>query len=140
MNKTGIIAGSFDLIHPGYIRMLQEAKKSACDHLVVALQDDPTVDRPGKCKPVQTWEERKEILESIRWVDEVWRYCTESDLLNLLSSNKDRIDVRILGSDYVGKRYTGDDLDIPAYFCKRDHEYSLTELKLRVRDSMLGRQ
>jgi len=140
VSKTGIIAGSFDLIHPGYVRMFQEAKKSACDHLVVALQDDPTIDRPEKCKPVQTWEERKEVLESIRWVDEVWRYSTERDLMNLLSLRKDRIDVRILGSDYVGKKYTGDNLKIPVYFCERNHAYSLTDLKLKIKDSMLGRQ
>lgn len=136
MSRVGIIAGSFDLIHPGYVRMFREAKEIACDRLVVLLQDDPTVDRPNKCKPVQTWEERAEILRSIRWVDDVWRYCTESELRNLISLKRSEITVRILGSDYVGRPYTGDNLGIPVYYCNRNHEYSLTDLKKRVSESM----
>ena len=61
MYEIGFIAGSFDLIHPGYIHMFIESKK-ICKFLVIALQDDPTVDRPNKCKPIHTWEERKIIL------------------------------------------------------------------------------
>ena len=45
--KVGITASSFDLLHAGHILMLREAK-SVCDHLIVALQLDPSVDRPEK--------------------------------------------------------------------------------------------
>jgi len=136
MSSIGVIAGSFDLIHPGYVRMFREAKERACERLIVLLQDDPTIDRPSKSKPVQNWEERAEILMSIRWVDEVWRYCTESELNELLRKRKNEITVRILGSDYVGKRYTGDEIGIPVYYCNRSHNYSLTDLKRRVAISM----
>ena len=135
-----MIAGSFDLIHPGYVRMFREAKEKACDHLIVLLQDDPTVDRPSKCKPVQTWEERAEVLLSMRDVDEVRRYCTETELHELLKQSIGEIDVRILGSDYIGKNYTGDDLDIHIFYCSRDHEYSLTGLKKKVYLSLVERQ
>jgi glycerol-3-phosphate cytidylyltransferase len=140
MNKNGVIAGSFDLIHPGYVRMFREAKEKACDRLIVLLQDDPTIDRPSKCKPVQTWEERAEVLLSMKDVDEVWKYCTERELQTLLESHKEEIHVRILGSDYVGKSYTGEKTGIPVYFCDRNHEYSLTDLKRKVYFSMHGRQ
>jgi len=140
MSSVGVIAGSFDLIHPGYVRMFKEAKEKACDRLIVLLQDDPTVDRPNKCKPVQTWEERAEILRSIRWVDDVWRYCTESELHDLLCKRQREITVRILGSDYAGKRYNGDDLGIPAYYCDRTHSYSLTDLKQKIVVSMMKRE
>ena len=132
MYERGIIAGSFDLIHPGYVRMLREAKEKACRHLIVALQDDPTIDRPQKCKPVQSWSERKEILESLKWVDEILYYNTESDLVELLQKHRWYLDVRILGSDYVGKRFTGEEIGIPVYYCKRDHDYSLTDLKRKI--------
>jgi glycerol-3-phosphate cytidylyltransferase len=132
----GIIAGSFDLIHPGYVRMFKEAR-NVCDHLTIALQDDPTIDRPQKCKPVQTWEERSEILLSIRFVDQVARYSTERDLRVLLGSTP--YDVRILGSDYVGKRFTGDDLEKEVYYCSRSHGYSLTDLKRKIVSSMEGK-
>lgn len=128
------------MIHPGYVRMFKESKETACDQLIVLLQDDPTVDRPDKCKPVQTWEERSEILLSLRDVDEVWRYCTEAELYELLRQWADHIDVRILGSDYIGKKYTGDDLGIPVFYCSRDHEYSLTGLKRKIYRSMADRQ
>jgi glycerol-3-phosphate cytidylyltransferase len=132
MYERGIIAGSFDLIHPGYVRMFREAKEKACRHLIVALQDDPTIDRPQKCKPVQSWIERKEILESLKWVDEVLYYNTERDLIDLLQKHRWYLDVRILGSDYLGKKFTGDEFGIPVYYCKRDHDYSLTELKRKI--------
>jgi glycerol-3-phosphate cytidylyltransferase len=124
--KKGIICGSFDLIHPGYIRMFKEAK-NVCEVLIVALQDDPTVDRPHKCRPVQSLEDRKEILEAIRYVDIIVTYNTEKELLELL--NKIFYDVRILGSDYKNNKYTGDKLKKPVYYCERNHNYSTTKLK-----------
>jgi len=134
--ERGIIAGSFDILHPGYIRMFEESKR-VVNYLIVALQDDPTVDRPEKCKPVQSWEERAEILRSLRYVDDVVYYNTEYDLRKLLGSVK--YDVRILGSDYLGRRFTGDDLEKPVFYCNRNHQYSLTDLKERIAESMLNR-
>lgn len=134
--REGIIAGSFDLIHPGYVRMFREAKHSVCDQLIVLLQDDPTIDRPRKNKPVQTWEERAEILSSLRDVDEVLRYSTEKDLYSILESKQSQDVVRILGSDYLGKKYTGEDLKIPVHFCNRDHGYSLSLLKAKIKESL----
>ena len=45
--KIGITASSFDLFHAGHVLMLEEAKDH-CDYLIVALQTDPTIDRPEK--------------------------------------------------------------------------------------------
>jgi len=132
--KSGLIAGSFDLIHPGYIRMFRESK-AICESLIVALQDDPTIDRPSKCKPVQSWEERAEILRALKHVDEVVYYNTEEDLRRLLA--RVSFDVRILGSDYVNKRFTGDELGKPVYFCSRNHDYNLTDLKKKIASSIL---
>jgi glycerol-3-phosphate cytidylyltransferase len=134
--ERGIIAGSFDIIHPGYVRMFEESKH-VVKNLIVALQDDPTVDRPEKCKPVQSWEERAEILRAIRYVDDVVYYNTERDLRKLLGTLN--YDVRILGSDYLGRRFTGDDLEKPVFYCNRNHQHSLTDLKERIAESMLNR-
>jgi glycerol-3-phosphate cytidylyltransferase len=136
MYERGLIAGSFDILHPGYIIMFNEAK-SVCRHLIVALQTDPTLDRPDKCKPVQSWDERRDILLSLRQVDEVIPYSTEESLRRLLGSTA--YDIRILGSDYIGRRFTGDDLEKPTYYCNRSHNYSLTDLKTRIAESMLNR-
>ena len=49
----GITAGAFDVMHPGYIKMFKEAREY-CDYLLVALHDDPTVERSKKIKPILT--------------------------------------------------------------------------------------
>ena len=86
MLKIGLVAGNFDVIHPGYVKMFEDAKENTCNYLVVALQSDPTIDRPEKSKPVQTVEEREYILKSIRYVDEVVHYNTEEELLDILKN------------------------------------------------------
>jgi len=127
--KVGFLAGSFDIIHPGYVLMFEEAK-SICNHLIVALQTDPTIDRPEKNTPVQTLEERKLILSSIKFVDEIVTYTTEAELYNLLKNTK--IDVRILGSDHKNTKYNGWDLKIPIHFHNRNHNWSATNLKKKI--------
>jgi glycerol-3-phosphate cytidylyltransferase len=134
--KIGLVAGNFDVIHPGYVKMFEDAKKNACNYLVVALQSDPTIDRPEKSKPVQTVEEREYILKSIRYVDKVIHYNTEKELLDILT-NFD-YDIRILGSDYniPDKIFTGYQLSKKIYFHNRDHDYSATNLKERIARSI----
>lgn len=134
MSVIGITAGSFDVIHPGYVRLFKEAKQ-VCDHLIVALQGDPTIERPEKCKPVQSLEDRIEILLSIKYVDEILTYDTEQQLLDLLKNTK--YDVRIIGADYKGRSFTGDYLK-PVHYCSRDHDYSTTRLKEKIKNEMLN--
>ena len=135
--SAGVICGSFDVIHPGYVRMFVDAKK-VCDKLIVALQGDPTIDRPSKCKPVQTIEDRMEILRSIKYVDDVVVYNTEAELDNLLGVLE--YDVRILGSDYANRTdYTGYRYQKDVYFHERSHSYSTTDLKKRIAESMNNR-
>ena len=128
--ETGLICGSFDVIHPGYIKLFIDAS-SVCNRILIALQDDPTIDRPYKEKPIQSAEERELILRSIRYVDDVIHYSTEAELYEILKS--DLYDVRILGSDYVDSSYTGKDLQRPVYFHSRDHSYSATIYKKNIR-------
>ena len=47
----GVIAGNFDVLHPGYVDMFKEMRQH-CDVLVVLLHEDPTLERPNKLKPV----------------------------------------------------------------------------------------
>jgi glycerol-3-phosphate cytidylyltransferase len=137
--KIGVTFSAFDLCHAGHMRMLKDAKRQ-CDYLIVGLQDDPSQDKDeayrlktgGKPKnrPIMSLEERREIIEGVRYVDEVFVYSTEEDLYRWLTENE--YHVRILGSDWEGKPYTGHDLPHLAYFHKRDHGYSTSELRQRV--------
>lgn len=128
VERIGIIAGCFDVIHPGYIKMFKEAKEN-CEWLIVLLHNDPSIERQNKIKPVLSVEERMEILEAIRYVDEVIPYNTEKELAEILLRTKHH--VRFLGSDYIGKSYVGDK-SIPVHYIKRDHGWSSTKFKKMI--------
>ena len=51
MAVIGFTCSTFDLLHAGHIEMLREAKNT-CDHLIVGLQVDPSIDREEKNKPM----------------------------------------------------------------------------------------
>jgi glycerol-3-phosphate cytidylyltransferase len=128
-DRIGITASCFDLFHAGHVLMLQEAKEQ-CDRLVVALQTDPTIDRPEKNKPVQSVFERWVQVEGCKYVDQIIPYATEEDLLNILRSYE--WDVRIIGQEYVGKEFTGKDLPIEIYYNSRRHDFSTTNLRKKI--------
>jgi glycerol-3-phosphate cytidylyltransferase len=131
--RVGIVASCFDLFHAGHVLMLMEAR-AECDRLVVALQSDPTIDRPEKNKPIQGLYERYVQVDSCKFVDNVVAYDTEADLYNLLASFD--WSVRFLGDDYVGRTdFTGYDLNIPIHYCSRKHNYSSSSLRERIKKS-----
>ena len=131
--KVGFTCSTFDLLHAGHILMLEEAREQ-CDYLIVGIQTDPTIDRPGKNKPVQTIIERTLQLKAVRYVDEVVVYSTEQDLIDLLEILP--ISVRIIGEEYKDNDFTGKDKcaerGIHIYYNSRSHRFSSTELRHRV--------
>lgn len=129
--KRGITASCFDLLHAGHILMLKEAK-SVCDYLIVALQVDPTIDRPEKNKPIQSYYERWVQLSAVKYVDEIIPYSTEEELMTILQNYN--IDIRILGEEYTTKPFTGNNIEMEYHFNKRTHRYSTTELRNRILD------
>ena len=122
----GVIAGAFDVIHPGYIYLFNECKQH-CDHFLLLLHEDPSIERSEKMKPILSIKERKLILSSLRQIDEIITYKTEDDLLKILKNRK--IDIRFQGDDYKEKNFTGQDLDIPIHFLDRSHGWSTTKFK-----------
>lgn len=126
--KVGFTCSTFDLFHAGHVAMLEEAKKQ-CDHLIVGIQTDPTIDRPEKNKPIQSLIERQLQVRACKFVDETIVYETEADLIILLQTLP--IDVRILGVEYKDKDYTGKGI-VNAYYNKRSHSFSSSELRQRM--------
>ena len=132
--KIGFNCSSCDLFHAGHVTMMK-MEKQLCDYLIVALQVDPTIDRPGvKNKPVQSVYERYVQLQGCKYVDEILVYETEADLLNLLQTQN--INVRFLSEEYKDRDFTGKqyciDNGIELFFHLRRHQYSSTELRNRV--------
>lgn len=102
--KTVFTNGCFDILHVGHIRYLREAKKLG-DKLVVGLNSDESIRRlKGKLRPINKQNARKELLESLKFVDEVVIF-KEDDPLRLIKSIKP--DVLVKGSDYKKKDIVG---------------------------------
>ena len=142
--KVGFTCGAFDLCHAGHMLMFRDCKK-ICECLIVGLQIDPSLKIDAsyrnkiKNSPIMSIEERRIILEGIKYVDEIVEYATEADLRELLKNLK--FDVRILGADWKGKKYTGWDLKhYDVCFNERDHNYSTTELRHRVFEAELKKR
>ena len=132
--KIGFNCSSFDLFHAGHVTMLKR-EKELCDYLKVALQVDPSVDRPGiKNKPSQTIYERYVQLQACKYVDEILIYSTEKDLLNLIQSQT--MHIRFLSEEYLNRDFTGKDYcikhGIELHYHSREHTYSSTELRNRI--------
>ena len=131
--KIGVIAGNFDVIHPGYIHMFDECK-NYCDTLLLLLHEDPSIERPEKIKPILSLNERTMVLDSLKQIDQIITYKTESDLYEILMNKK--IDVRFLGDDYKNKSFTGDDLNIPIHYLDRSHGWSTTKFKKLIVETL----
>ena len=139
---VGFTCSTFDLLHAGHILMLAECK-TICDYLIVGVQSDPSIDRPGtKNKPVQSIVERYVQLSAVKFVDEIIVYNTEKDLEDMLMFLP--ISVRIIGEEYKDKDFTGkqicEDRGIKIWFNSRSHRFSSSELRQRTYQSEMNKQ
>ena len=133
--KVGITFSTFDLLHAGHVKMLEEAKRQ-CDYLIVGLQLDSSLNRPEKNSPSQSIIERYIQLKGSKHIDEIVPYVSERDLEDILMSFK--IDVRIIGDEYKDKHYTGRDYceskGIVIYYNSRDHRFSSSGRRKQVKN------
>lgn len=128
--KIGITAGVFDLLHLGHLVMLEYCKKY-CDHLIVAVQVDPSQYREGKNKPIESVYERIVRLGSCKYVDSVLVYESEEDLETILKVTD--YDIRFIGQDHQGQSFTADKVRPETFhFNPREHDYSSENLRKRI--------
>lgn len=137
--EVGITFSTFDLLHPGHLAMLAEAK-TYCKKLIVCLQSDPTLDRPdSKNKPLQTLYERYLQLQSCKYVDDIIPYSHENDIIGILATVEP--DVRILGEEYCDVNFTGKEYceknGINIVYNSRSHGWSTTELRKRAQHASI---
>jgi D-beta-D-heptose 7-phosphate kinase/D-beta-D-heptose 1-phosphate adenosyltransferase len=105
--RIGFTNGVFDLLHPGHIRVLAEAR-AACDRLVVGLNSDASVRRlKGDGRPVQSEHARAEVLAALEAVDLVVVF-DQNTPLELI--RRVRPQVLVKGADYAGKKVVGREL------------------------------
>ena len=105
--RVGFANGCFDLIHPGHVHLLTEAR-ARCDRLVVALNTDASVRRlKGPTRPVQNEMARATVMASLAPVDLVVLFDEETPL-ELIQAL--RPDVLVKGADYRIEKVVGAEL------------------------------
>jgi D-beta-D-heptose 7-phosphate kinase / D-beta-D-heptose 1-phosphate adenosyltransferase len=112
--RIGFTNGVFDLLHPGHLHLLRYAK-SACDRLIVALNDDESASRLKPGRPIQDLAARIEVVSGLDCVDIVTSVHAPTPL-SLIEVC--RPDVLVKGGDYgeedvVGREFAGRVLIVP---------------------------
>lgn len=96
--KVGYTAGVYDLFHIGHLNIIKRAKKQ-CEYLIVAVSTDELVEKYKNKRPVIPYEERKAIVEAIKYVDEV---VPQVDRDKIAAYEKYGFDVMFVGDDWKG--------------------------------------
>ena len=133
--------GTFDLFHPGHVRFFRWAKESF-KTVIAALNTDEFVAEYKGHRPVQSYEERKEMLEACRYIDEVVPNLSGRD--SRVSVLKARAEVIVNSSDWT-REHLMRQMNLSEEFltvyglsivlCPLPREFSTTELKERVNEN-----
>ena len=133
--KRVITYGPFDLLHYGHINLLKRAKATG-DYLIVALSTDDFNEVEKGKKTYFTFEERRQLLEAIRYVDVV--IPEESWDQKLTDVPLYQIDYFVMGDDWQGKfDFVGEKTEAEVVYLPRTPEISTSQIKadLNKRDS-----
>ena len=127
--KKVITYGTFDLLHYGHINLLRRAKALG-DYLIVALSTDEFNWNEKQKKCYFTYEQRKQLLESIRYVDLV---IPEENWAQKTSDVKEfRVDTFVMGNDWEGKfDFLKDYCEV--VYLERTPEISTTQIKTELK-------
>ncbi len=114
------VNGTFDVLHPGHLDLLNYAK-SLGDFLLVAVDSDERVtSKKGFDRPLNPQQNRVRLLQSLKSVDDVMVFDSDLELAQIVKQY--RPDIMIVGSDWKGKPVIGSE------YAKRLEFYSRTTL------------
>ena len=132
MGKSIFVNGTFDVLHPGHIRLLSYAK-SLGDRLFVAIDSDTRVkELKGQSRPINSSGVRKEMLLALKSVDEVEVFDSDSELRMWI--NQIRPYIMVVGSDYKTKTVIGSEFAKHLVFYERIPEYSSTSVIKQIQN------
>ena len=116
--------GCYDILHVGHIALFKYAK-SLGGNLIVGIDSDNRVSKlKGNGRPINNQNDRKEMLESIKFIDEVIIFNTKEEMCDLLI--KKNINTIVIGDDDKNKPVTGSDIIEDIVFFKKIGNYSTT--------------
>lgn len=124
--KNIFVNGCFDIIHRGHIELFKYAK-SLGDLLHVAIDSDERVkQKKGNSRPVNTQQDRLFILQSLKYIDLVYIFDSDNELVSLIKDIKP--DIMIVGSDWKNNKIIGSEYARELRFFERIEKYSTTKL------------
>tara|TARA_R110002110_G_scaffold25679_12_gene95076 strand:- start:165 stop:557 length:393 start_codon:yes stop_codon:yes gene_type:complete len=118
--------GCFDVLHRGHIQLFEYARHMG-DKLIVGIDSDVKVaNDKGPNRPINTQEDRKYLLESIRHIDEVKVFNSSAELEGFIKQINP--DIMVIGSDWKEKRVVGAEFAKKVLFFDRIANYSTTNI------------
>jgi D-beta-D-heptose 7-phosphate kinase/D-beta-D-heptose 1-phosphate adenosyltransferase len=118
------VNGTFDILHPGHIELLNYAK-SLGSHLMIGIDSDRRVrELKGPARPIHSQQHRAFMLKNLKAVDEVVVFDSDIELINLVAA----CDIMVKGSDYMGKHIVGEAVCDELIFFDKLHDYSTTKI------------
>ena len=122
---TVIVNGTFDILHPGHVSMLNTAR-SLGDYLIVCIDTDRRVkELKGNKRPINDQFFRKVMLQNLKAVDIVEFFDSQEELIKLFELYKP--DIMVKGSDWKGKSVVAEKYVKQIHWYDRIEEYSTTK-------------
>lgn len=119
------VNGTFDVFHPGHLALLKYAASKG--ELHVGIDSDRRVsEKKGPNRPVFTVEQRKDLLESLKFVHRVYVFDSDEGLMHAMKESEAMI--LVIGSDYEKKEIVGRYLFKCIIYFNRIHGISSTEI------------
>lgn len=119
------VNGTFDVLHVGHIKLLEFASQFGI--LRVGIDTDKRVkELKGVDRPFNTQDDRKKMLESIKYVDEVVFFDSREELIN--SVKEFSPDIMVVGDDYKGETVFGSEYAKKLVFFEKIPNYSSSKI------------
>ena len=123
--KNIFVNGTFDILHPGHIQLLNYAK-SLGDNLTVGIDSDRRVaEKKGPTRPVNGVGDRAYMLQNLKAVDHIVIFDSDEELEKCIKTVKP--DIMVVGSDWKGKSVIGSMYSAELRFFDRIDEYATTK-------------
>lgn len=133
--KIGYTTGVFDMFHIGHLNIIKKAKEQ-CDYLIVGVSTDELVESYKHKRPIIPFEQRIEIVEAIKYVDQV---VPQTDMDKTVAWKTLKFDAVFHGDDWRGSALYGNiekkltELGVDMVFIKHTDGISSTMIAEKIK-------